>query len=77
MSKPQPAALALENREPLPKIASRCAVFAKTDLVHAQQEGYGLPAICDGLCHGVAKNINGLQRSPAWAERASVQSQCL
>mgnify|MGYP000146202660 CR=1 FL=1 len=26
---------------PRPKIASRCAVFAKTDLVHAQQEGHG------------------------------------
>jgi len=51
------ASLALENRDPPPKIASRCAVFAKTDLVHAQQEGYGLPAICDGLCAGVARNI--------------------
>lgn len=51
------AALALENREAPPKIASRCAVFAKTDLVHAQQEGFDLPAICDGLCRGVAKNI--------------------
>ena len=50
-------ALALANQDPPPKIASRCAVFAKTDLVHAQQEGYGLEAICDGLCRGVAKNI--------------------
>jgi predicted CoA-substrate-specific enzyme activase len=40
-----------------PRIASRCAVFAKTDLIHAQQEGHGLDAICDGLCHGLAKNI--------------------
>jgi len=51
------ATLALGNRDPPPKIASRCAVFAKTDLVHAQQEGYSLEAICDGLCQGVAKNI--------------------
>jgi len=51
------SALAMENRDSPPKIASRCAVFAKTDLVHAQQEGYGLPAICDGLCRGVVKNI--------------------
>jgi predicted CoA-substrate-specific enzyme activase len=51
------AALALANREPPPRIASRCAVFAKTDLAHAQQEGYALEAICDGLCQGVAKNI--------------------
>jgi activator of 2-hydroxyglutaryl-CoA dehydratase len=51
------AALALANGGAAPKIASRCAVFAKTDLVHAQQEGYSLEAICDGLCRGVAKNI--------------------
>ena len=33
---------ALDNRGSIPKIAARCAVFAKTDLVHAQQEGYSL-----------------------------------
>ncbi|MFP4301948.1 MAG: acyl-CoA dehydratase activase [Spirochaetaceae bacterium] len=51
------SALALQNREARPAIASRCSVFAKTDLIHAQQEGYGLPAICDGLCHGLARNL--------------------
>ncbi len=40
-----------------PKIATRCAVFAKTDLVHMQQQGYSLPAIAAGLCHGLAQNI--------------------
>ena len=49
--------LALTNQGALPKIASRCSVFAKTDLVHAQQEGYSLAEICDGLCHGLARNI--------------------
>ena len=48
---------AFNNRGSVPKIASRCAVFAKTDLVHAQQEGYTLEQICDGLCYGLAKNI--------------------
>jgi predicted CoA-substrate-specific enzyme activase len=48
---------ACSNRGCVPKIASRCAVFAKTDLVHAQQEGFSLEQICDGLCHGLAKNI--------------------
>ena len=48
---------AFSNRDSVPKIASRCAVFAKTDLVHAQQEGYTLEQICDGLCYGLAKNI--------------------
>ena len=40
-----------------PQIASRCAVFAKTDLIHAQQQGYQLDEISNGLCHGLAKNI--------------------
>ncbi|MBE0583594.1 MAG: CoA activase, partial [Desulfofustis sp.] len=40
-----------------PRIASRCAVFAKTDLIHAQQEGYRIEEISDGLCRGLAKNI--------------------
>lgn len=49
--------LAYSNRGNFPLIASRCAVFAKTDLIHAQQEGYTLREICDGLSHGLAKNI--------------------
>ena len=49
--------IAWENKGSFPKIASRCAVFAKTDLIHAQQEGYSLAEICDGLCFGLAKNI--------------------
>ncbi len=48
---------ALANKEAIPLIASRCAVFAKTDLIHVQQEGYSLEGICDGLCYGLAKNI--------------------
>jgi predicted CoA-substrate-specific enzyme activase len=40
-----------------PLIASRCSVFAKTDLSHAQASGYSLEAICDGLCLGLARNI--------------------
>jgi predicted CoA-substrate-specific enzyme activase len=40
-----------------PRISTRCAVFARTDLVHAQQEGYALEEICDGLCRGLARNI--------------------
>jgi predicted CoA-substrate-specific enzyme activase len=40
-----------------PKIATRCAVFAKTDLIHCQQQGYSLEAISAGLCQGLAHNI--------------------
>ena len=49
--------IAESNSGDYPKIASRCAVFAKTDLIHAQQEGYSLAEICDGLCSGLAKNV--------------------
>jgi len=50
--------MAFQNRSPVPDIAARCAVFAKTDLIHAQQKGYGLEAICDSLCKGLADNIS-------------------
>ncbi len=51
------SARALSNRGDIPKIASRCSVFAKTDIIHSQQEGYSLEEICDGLCLGLAQNI--------------------
>jgi len=51
------ARLAYENTGEVPRIASRCSVFAKTDLIHAQQEGYRISEICDGSCYGLAKNI--------------------
>ncbi len=50
--------LAMDNTRKIPQIATRCAVFAKTDLIHAQQEGYNVEQICDGLCHGLAKNLS-------------------
>ncbi len=40
-----------------PSIATRCAVFAKTDLIHCQQKGYSLDAIAAGLCDGVALSL--------------------
>ena len=49
--------MASHNKGAIPKIATRCAVFAKTDLAHAQQEGFRLSEICDGLCFGLARNI--------------------
>ncbi len=39
------------------RIAGRCSVFAKSDMIHAQQKGY-LPAeILRGLCDAVARNF--------------------
>ncbi len=48
---------ATRNTDPVPQVATRCAVFAKTDLIHAQQEGYSLSGISEGLCRGLARNL--------------------
>lgn len=39
--------------EDAPLVATRCAVFAKTDLIHLQQEGYSAEAMYNGLCRGL------------------------
>ena len=48
---------ALTSKGEIPSIASRCAVFANTDIIHAQQRGFSVGAICDSLCKGLAENI--------------------
>ncbi|TAL33233.1 MAG: hypothetical protein EPN93_14470 [Spirochaetes bacterium] len=35
------------------EIATRCAVFAKSDIIHRQQEGYSRAQMWSGLCRGV------------------------
>ncbi len=40
-------------------IAGRCSVFAKSDMVHAQQRGYTPGAIFKGLCEAVVRNFKG------------------
>jgi predicted CoA-substrate-specific enzyme activase len=40
-----------------PSIATRCAVFAKSDLIHRQQEGYSKEAMWSGLCRGMAGTL--------------------
>ncbi len=42
-----------------PSIASRCAVFAKSDLIHRQQEGYSKAEMWSGLCRGMTKTLLG------------------
>ena len=49
--------LAKQNTHEVPFIASRCAVFANTDIIHAQQRGFTVSAICNSLCLGLAENI--------------------
>jgi predicted CoA-substrate-specific enzyme activase len=39
------------------RIAGRCSVFAKSDMIHAQQRGYGTDEILKGLCEAVARNL--------------------
>ena len=40
-------------------IAGRCSVFAKTDMIHAQQKGYEPPEVLRGLCDAVVRNFRG------------------
>ncbi|MBW7997578.1 MAG: hypothetical protein FVQ81_13570 [Candidatus Glassbacteria bacterium] len=42
-----------------PKIAGRCSVFAKSDMIHAQQKGFTPEEILKGLCESVARNFKG------------------
>ena len=39
------------------KIAGRCSVFAKSDMIHAQQRGYAPAEVLSGLCDAVARNF--------------------
>ena len=40
----------------VPRLSGRCAVFAKTDIIHRQQEGVRTPDILLGLCYAMIKN---------------------
>ena len=40
-------------------IAGRCSVFAKSDMIHAQQKGYRPPEVLRGLCDAVIRNFRG------------------
>jgi predicted CoA-substrate-specific enzyme activase len=48
--------LALKSKTP-PRIAGRCTVFAKTDMIHLQQEATPDYDIIAGLCFAVARNL--------------------
>ena len=39
------------------QVAGRCSVFAKSDMIHAQQKGYSPPEVLRGLCNAVARNF--------------------
>ncbi len=42
-----------------PSIATRCTVFAKSDLIHRQQEGYSRVEMWSGLCKSMTKTLLG------------------
>jgi predicted CoA-substrate-specific enzyme activase len=51
------AAAAACAEETAARIAGRCSVFAKTDMIHAQQRGYSTGQILRGLCEAIARNF--------------------
>jgi len=48
--------LALKSDNP-PRVAGRCSVFAKSDMIHLQQKATPLHDIVAGLCLGLARNL--------------------
>lgn len=43
----------------VPRIAGRCSVFAKTDIIHHQQEGVPVEDILRGLAYALVRNYRG------------------
>jgi len=48
--------LALKSKTP-PRVAGRCSVFAKSDMIHLQQQATPVHDIIAGLCLGLAGNL--------------------
>jgi len=48
--------LALKSERP-PRVAGRCSVFAKSDMIHLQQQGTPDYDIIAGLCYAMARNF--------------------
>jgi len=47
----------VEQAERAAQIAGRCSVFAKSDMIHAQQKGFAPAEVLRGLCNAVATNF--------------------
>ncbi|MBN2584478.1 MAG: hypothetical protein JXL80_15560, partial [Planctomycetes bacterium] len=52
-------AMAMQSKHP-PRIAGRCSVFAKSDMIHLQQEGCPDYDIVAGLCFAMARNFKAV-----------------
>lgn len=53
------ADLALQSSNPA-RVAGRCTVFAKSDMIHLQQRGAAIPDVVAGLCLAVARNFRSI-----------------
>jgi predicted CoA-substrate-specific enzyme activase len=49
-------ALAVKSQTP-PRVAGRCSVFAKSDMIHLQQKATPVFDVLAGLCFGLARNL--------------------
>jgi len=54
--------LALGCKGSPPRIAARCSVFAKTDLIHLQQKGAPIEAMLYALCESIARMVTSLKK---------------
>ena len=56
-----------------PAVATRCAVFAKSDMIHLQQEGFTVDAIAAGLCVGLGNStVDGLLSGRALVGKTAI-----
>ncbi|MFP3155013.1 acyl-CoA dehydratase activase [Lachnospiraceae bacterium ZAX-1] len=49
-----------EQAKSIPRIAGRCSVFAKTDIIHCQNEGIPAPDILLGLCYASVRSYKAM-----------------
>ncbi|MFC1925305.1 acyl-CoA dehydratase activase [Chloroflexota bacterium] len=56
------ARLALECEDSPPRIAARCSVFAKSDLIHLQQKGVQFGTMLYALCESIARMVVSLTK---------------
>jgi len=63
---------AMEWTKAPPRIAARCSVFAKSDLIHLQQKGWPISAMLAGLSDSVARMIQA-----QWRDRFEPPVYCI
>lgn len=56
------ADIALQCRDGAPRIAARCSVFAKSDLIHLQQKGVPVAAMLYALCESIARMVVSMRK---------------